>query len=100
MINRVNEKLEAALNDWEMMKTASEDEREECAERFEMHFYQFIEELKLWYQKLEQPPETMEEAENLMEIKEMLDRLPAPLELNFYTELELIIEGQEQVRYD
>ncbi|MED4204928.1 hypothetical protein [Neobacillus mesonae] len=100
MINRVNEKLEAALNDWEMMKTASEDESEECAERFEMHFYQFIDELKLWYQQLEQPPATIEEAENLMEIKKIMDRLPAPLELNFYTELELIIEGQDRVRYD
>ncbi|AZU61976.1 hypothetical protein [Neobacillus mesonae] len=100
MINRVNEKLEAALNDWEMMKTASEDESEECAERFEMHFYQFIDELKLWYQQLEQPPATVEEAENLMEIKKIMERLPAPLELNFYTELELIIEGQDRVRYD
>ena len=65
MINRVKRKLEVALEDWEMMKKASEDESEECAERFEMHFYEFIDELKVWYHHLEQPPTTIEEAENL-----------------------------------
>lgn len=100
MINHVKRKLEVALEDWEMMKKASEDESEDCAERFEMHFYEFIDELKVWYHHLEQPPTTIEEAENLFEIKEITERLPAPLELNFFTELELIIEGEDQVRYD
>ncbi|WHY88645.1 hypothetical protein QNH39_12765 [Neobacillus novalis] len=100
MINRVKEKLETALEDWEMMKNAAESESEECAERFEMNFYKFIDELKLWYQHLNQPPSTIEEAENLSEIREMIDRLPAPLELNFLTELELIIEGEDRVRFD
>lgn len=100
MINHVKEKLKTALRDWEIMKTASEDDSEECAERFERHFYEFIDELKVWYQHLEQPPTTIEEAETLTEIKEIMEQLPAPLELNFYNELELIIEGEEQVRYD
>ncbi|TWE08112.1 hypothetical protein FB550_101126 [Neobacillus bataviensis] len=100
MINRVKESLETALEDWELMKKASEDEAEECAERFERHFYEFIDELKNWYQHLKQPPSTIEEAENLIEIKELIERLPAPLELNFFTELELIIEGVDQVRFD
>ncbi|MCM3728529.1 hypothetical protein M3226_23045 [Neobacillus cucumis] len=100
MINHVKERLETALEDWELMKKSSEDEAEECAERFERHFYEFIDELKNWYHHLKQPPSTIEEAENLIEIKELIERLPAPLELNFYTELELIIEGEEQVRFD
>ena len=100
MINRAKEKLETALEDWEMMKIASEDESEECAERFEKHFYEFIDEVKIWYQHLEQPPSTIEDAENLIEIREIIERLPAPLELNFFTELELIIDGEDQVRYD
>ncbi|MGG1397492.1 hypothetical protein ABE288_06605 [Bacillus salipaludis] len=100
MINRVKEKLETALEDWELMKKADEDEREEIAERFEMHFYEFIDELKIWYQHLDQPPSTIEEAENLIEVREMIELLPAPLELNFLTELELIIEGEDRVRYD
>jgi hypothetical protein len=100
VINRVKEKLETALEDWELMKKASEDESEECAERFERHFYEFIDELKFWYQHLEQPPSTIEEAEDLIEISEIIKLLPAPLELNFLTELELIIEGEDRVRYD
>jgi hypothetical protein len=100
MLHGVKKKLDLALEDWEMMKKASEDESEECAERFERHFYEFIDELKIWYQHLAQPPATIEEAENLPEIKEIMEHLPAPLELNFYTELELIIEGIDQVRYD
>ncbi len=100
VINRVKQKLEVALEDWEMMKTTSGDESGECAERFELHFYEFIDELKVWYHHLEQPPTTIEEAENLIEMREIAERLPAPLELNFFTELELIIEGIDQVRYD
>jgi hypothetical protein len=100
MMNRVKEKLDMALEDWEMMKTATEDDSAECAERFEMHFYEFIDELKGWYHLLEQPPATIEEAEELVEIKEIVERLPAPLELNFFTELELIIEGIDRERYD
>jgi len=100
LFNHVIKKLEIALEDWEMMKRASEDESEECAERFERHFYEFIEELKIWYQHLEQPPATIEDTETLSEIREILERLPAPLELNFLTELELMIDGEDQVRYD
>jgi hypothetical protein len=100
VINRVLEKLETALAVWELMKTASEYESEDCAERFEMHFYEFIDELKIWFQHLEHEPSTIEEAENLIEIKEIIERLPAPLELNFLTELELIIEGEDQGRFD
>lgn len=100
MFNHVIKKLEVALEDWEMMAKASEDENEDSAERFEMHFYEFIDELKVWYQHLEEPPASIEEAENLTEIKEIAERLPAPLELNFLTELELIIEGKDQVRFD
>ncbi|MEH7177545.1 hypothetical protein [Neobacillus vireti] len=100
MMNRVKEKLETTLEDWEMMKTASEDESEEYAERFERHFYEFIKELKIWYEELEQPPASIEEAENLDEIREIMECIPEELQLNFYTELELIIEGEDQVRYD
>ncbi|WP_251551625.1 hypothetical protein [Neobacillus muris] len=100
MFNDMKEKLETALKDWEMMKVASEDESEECAERFERHFYEFIDELKRWYQHLEQPPATLEEAENLIEMKEIMDRLPDPLVLNFSTELEFIIEGIDRVQFD
>lgn len=100
MINHVIKKLEAALEDWEMMTKTSGDEGADFAERFEMHFYEFIDELKNWYHHLNQPPTTIEEAEELEEIKGIINCLPAPLQLNFYNELELIIDGIDQVRYD
>ena len=100
MINRVKNKLKVALEDWDMMQKTFGDEGAEFAERFELHFYDFIDELKEWYRQLEQPPTTLEEAEKLIEIQEILESLPSPLELNFFTELELIIEGEDQVRYD
>lgn len=100
MIDRVKGKLEVALEDWERMKKASENESEEYADRFEMHFYEFIDELKVWYHHLEHPPATIEEAEDLAEIKEMAEQLPVPLQLNFFTELEFIIDGVDQERYD
>lgn len=100
MFKHVKEKLATALEDWEMMKKAAEDESDDCAERFEMHFYEFIDELKKWYHHLEQPPSTIEEAENLIEIREMMESLPEALQLNFLTELEFIIEGVDRVRYD
>ncbi|HHY73295.1 MAG TPA: hypothetical protein GX497_08725 [Bacillus bacterium] len=100
MINRVLIKLEAALEDWDLMMKTTDDEGADWAERFEQHFYEFIDELKVWFQYLEQPPATIEAAESLDEIRDIMERLPAPLELNFYNELELIIEGKEQVRYD
>jgi hypothetical protein len=100
VIDPVKRKLEVALEDWEMMKNTSGDEGGDCAERFERHFYKFIDELKVWYHQLEEPPTTIEEAENFIEIKEISERLPASLELNFLTELEFIIEGEDQVRYD
>lgn len=100
MIDHVKGKLEVALEDWERMKKVSENESEEYAERFEMHFYEFIDELKVWYHHLEQPPATIEEAENLAEIKEIAERLPEPLQLNFFTELEFIMDGLDQERYD
>ena len=100
MISRLTKKLDVALLDWDLMTKTSGDEGADVAERFELHFYEFIDELKAWFQDLQQPPITMEEVENLDEIKRIIERLPAPLELNFYNELELILEGKDQVRYD
>jgi hypothetical protein len=96
MFKHVKIKLETALVDWEAMKKTSYDESADFAERFELHFYEFIDELKIWYQQLGKKLTTIEEAEDLVEIKEILERLPEPLVLNFYNELELIIEGKEQ----
>ncbi|WP_078553646.1 hypothetical protein [Bacillus alkalicellulosilyticus] len=100
MYNKVIEALEIALDDWAMMQQTDGDEGAECAERFERHFYLFIDECKEWFHTLETKPKDIIEAESLKEIEELQQRLPGPLQLNFLTELEDIIDGIETKRYD
>lgn len=52
-----------------------------------MHFYDFIDALKAWYRHLEQPPTTIEEAENLIKIKLIAERYPHHLNLTFIQNL-------------
>lgn len=92
--------LNTALEDWSTMQKTSGDEGADAAERFEKNFYEFIEELRSWYHKLENKPETIEEAEELNQVQEIIEKLPGPLQLNFLNELELIVENEEQVRFD
>ncbi|OEH92671.1 hypothetical protein [Bacillus solimangrovi] len=100
MFEQVLDKLTISLEDWSNMQNTSDHEGEEWAERFERHFYEFIDTLKVWFEQLDTRPYSIESAEQLPEIKQIIDCLPGPLQLNFLTELEYIIEGHEQVRYD
>ncbi|WLR52866.1 hypothetical protein LC040_08230 [Bacillus tianshenii] len=100
MTEDIHQKLTIVLEDWTMMQKTSGDEGAEWAERFEKHFYEWIEELKAAWHSLDDRPKTIEDAESLPEIEELIDRLPGPLQLNFLTELEEIVEGEESLRYD
>lgn len=100
MFNNVREALQIALDDWQMMQQTSGDEGAEWAERFERHFYEFIDEFKKWYHQLKDKPGTLEDAEELQEVKEIEALLPTPLHLNFMTELDLIVDGIERTRFD
>lgn len=83
-----------------MMQKTEGDEGAESAERFEMHFYKFIDVFELWFQSLDHLPKNLEDAEKLREVKEIQDKLPGPLQLNFTMELERIIDGIETTRFD
>lgn len=96
----VREALESALEDWEMMQKTSGDEGAEWAETFERRFYLFIEALNKWFTNLENPPETIEAAEQLPEIQKIEERLPVPLQLNFTVELDNMIDGIELSEFD
>jgi predicted trehalose synthase len=96
----VHEILMAALEDWKMMQSTDGDEGAEWADRFERHFYECMDELRSWYNHLEKRPQTVEEAEEISEIQDLLNLLPGPLHINFYNELEDIIEDQQKRRYD
>ena len=94
------ELLETTLEDWQMMQRTEGDEGADWAERFEQHFYHFIDALKGWYDAQETPPKTIEEAEQHPFIQQLSQKLPAPVQLNLINELEDIIDGIEHDYYD
>lgn len=96
----IKETFEVMLEDWGMMQQTTEDEGAQWAERFERHFYDLIDEIKKWYNRLEKRPLTLEELEELKEIQYIQKHLPAPLLLNLETELEDMVDGVEHQRYD
>jgi hypothetical protein len=97
---KIDEYFETAMEAWSMMQKTSDDEGAEWAERFERYFYEFIDELKKWWTTLDPKPKDIEEAEQLPEIKKWMEQIPAPVQLNFLTELEDIVDGVDTVRFD
>jgi hypothetical protein len=100
MFEQVIKTLDTALEDWNMMQKTSGDEGAEWAERFERHFYDFTDELQVWITGLDYTPKDIDEAEAMSEIKEIVARLPDPLQLNLTIELENILDGISTTRYD
>jgi hypothetical protein len=96
----IDEYFETAMEAWQMMQMTSDDEGAEWAERFERYFYEFVEELKKWWETLDPQPTNIEEAEALPEIQKWMEQIPAPVQLNFLSELEDIIDGLEMKRFD
>jgi hypothetical protein len=96
----IDEYFETAIEAWDMMQKTSGDDGAEWAERFERYFYEFIDELKEWWATLDPKPTKLDEAEALPEIKKWMEQIPAPVQLNFLTELEDILDGVETERFD
>jgi hypothetical protein len=99
-MEKMNEYFGIAIAAWGMMQKTDGDDGAEWAERFERYFYEFINELKIWYNSLDEKPETIEEAEDLPVIKGFANQIPGPVYITFLTELEDIIEGFETSRFD
>ncbi|GGG14422.1 hypothetical protein [Paenibacillus abyssi] len=97
---QVGQALDVTLNNWDAMSGSEGDEAEEAANAFEASFYIFIDTLSDWVLELEQPPQTLEEFLELPMIQSIVERLPAPLYLNFETEAELIIENKTRIEED
>ncbi|WP_449540296.1 hypothetical protein [Ferdinandcohnia sp. Marseille-Q9671] len=100
MLERVKNALDKALYDWGMMQKTTGDEGAEWAEIFERDFYLFIDSFEAWFQQVTPKPQSIEAAEKLPEIQNIQQILPGPLQLNFEMELERIIDGQTDYRYD
>ncbi|MGE5703408.1 MAG: hypothetical protein ACM32O_12830 [Clostridia bacterium] len=97
------ELLAAVIANWNQMQTSSMDEAGEDAERFETSFYQWIEQVRKWYESLDKKPADLAEALELPLVVKIAEILPIALYLNFETELELMIEGIERAvdeKYD
>jgi hypothetical protein len=99
-MSNIEENFQTALEAWSMMQKTEGDEGAEWAERFEQYFYLFIDDLKAWWFLLEKKPKNIDDAEQLPEIQNWMNQLPSPVQLNFITELEELIDGIEMRRYD
>ncbi|NEW04805.1 hypothetical protein GK047_02075 [Paenibacillus sp. SYP-B3998] len=100
---KVEEALEVTLRNWNMMSGSGQSEAESTADEFESSFYQFIDAVREWVNALDQRPQTLDELLKLTLIKHILNKLPAPLHLNFETEAELILEHTSRIddeKYD
>jgi hypothetical protein len=100
MNTKVEQTLNATLRNWKSMSGAQSDEAESTANEFEASFYTFIDAVRDWVYELDPQPQTLEELLELTMIKDIMDRLPAPLILNFETEAELIVENKSRIDED
>lgn len=69
----MDENFKTAMEAWDMMQQTSGEEGAEWAERFERYFYEFINDLKKWWETLQPKPTKIEEAEELPEIKKWME---------------------------
>ncbi|OCT13967.1 hypothetical protein A8709_00030 [Paenibacillus pectinilyticus] len=97
---KVKQALDITLHNWQTMTSYQSDEKEAVADQFQSSFYAFIETVREWVLREGNPHLSLDEMlENDM-IQEIFDLLPAPLHLNFETEIELILDRVERVDED
>jgi len=96
----VEQALQSVLRNWNTMARADHDEAEESADSFEASFYRFIDAVREWYSRLDTQPATIEDFLEQPMVQEIIDLLPAPLQLNFETEAELIVQNKVRVEED
>jgi hypothetical protein len=99
----VKQALDTTLKNWQSMTSYQSDEKEAVADQFQSSFYVFIEAVRVWTLGLDDMPQTLDDMLEIPMIQEIFDLLPAPLHLNFETELELILDGverEEEDKYD
>ncbi|MDQ0887021.1 hypothetical protein QFZ81_002109 [Paenibacillus sp. V4I9] len=92
--------LQTTLKNWNAMSASRGDEQEAVADQFQSSFYLFIDAVREWVYQLEPRPQTIDELLDLDMMQEILDVLPAPLHLNFETEVELIMDNVVRIDDD
>ncbi|KRF11156.1 hypothetical protein [Paenibacillus sp. Soil787] len=96
----VEQALLTTLKNWNAMSASLGDEQEAVADQFQSSFYLFIDAVREWVYELEPRPQTIDELLDMDMVEEILDVLPAPLHLNFETEVELIMDNVVRIDDD
>ncbi|NOU75690.1 hypothetical protein GC098_30685 [Paenibacillus sp. LMG 31458] len=96
----VEQALQTTLKNWNAMSASRGDEQEAVADQFQSSFYLFIDAVREWIYKSEPRPQTIDELLDMDMMQEILDVLPAPLHLNFETEVELIMDNVVRIDDD
>lgn len=84
----MDEALDVVVHNWQTMQSSDPDDAGEDAERFEQSFYRFIDVVAAFLTDHAKRPKGLEEALDIPEISALRERIPAPLQLNFDTEVE------------
>lgn len=92
---KIEKALEFTLSNWEYMLNQENDNG--FSDEFMSAFYRLSDVLRDWVNGLEQRPNTVEELLESPTIKEILEKLPEELHLNFHTQLGLIIDNKTEV---
>jgi hypothetical protein len=96
----VKQALDITLHNWQSMTSYQSDEKEAVADQFQSSFYVFIDTVRDWVLRQDPMPLTLDDMLEIDMIQDIFDLLPAPLHLNFETELELILDRVERVDED
>lgn len=96
----VKQALAFTLHNWQAMTSYQSDEKEAVADQFQSSFYVFIDTVRDWVLVQDPLPLSLDDLLEIDLIQAIFDQLPAPLHLNFETELELIIDRVERVDED
>ncbi len=87
--------LKITLENWNhMLETGFE---EKFNDEFMSSFYKLIDIVRDWVNELEDRPSTVEELSEHSTIREIYKKLPEELHMNIQTQLELIIDGIEEM---
>ena len=100
MDSNVQQALAITLQNWQAMTSYQSDEKEAVADQFQSSFYEFIDTVRDWVLRQDPLPLTLDDMLEIDMIQDIFDLLPAPLHLNFETEIELIIDRVERVDED
>lgn len=93
---QLQQPFQQVLDQWQRNQQAHILEgAEDQATLLEHHFYKFIEAFSEWFKTMEKPG-SLEEALEVPDIQEIVDKLPAPLYIPFENELDLLVDEVEQ----